>query len=102
MIASKDYNFYNFRSELIKELIVMENEVYLVCPYGEKIEIMKDWGCEFIDLKIDRRGMNPIKDLEQILYYKKIFKLYNPDIVLLYTGKCSIYGGIACKKNIHI
>lgn len=99
MISPKDNNFYNFRRELIYKMLELGYEVYLVCPYGKKLDVLIVAGCKFIDLKIDRRGTNPIKDFGQILFYKKILKEVKPDIVLTYTGKCSIYGGIACGKK---
>jgi glycosyltransferase involved in cell wall biosynthesis len=96
MISPKDNNFYNFRRELIENLLDEKHEVYLVCPYGEKIDYLTDIGCKFIDLSIDRRGTNPLTDLKQIKYYGTILKEYTPDLVLTYTTKCSVYAGIAC------
>ncbi|MCW2277104.1 glycosyltransferase family 4 protein [Heliophilum fasciatum] len=96
MISPKDNNFYNFRRELIEKLIKNKYEVYLVCPYGKKMDCFIEMGCKFINLTIDRRGTNPLKDLQQIRFYVDILKKYKPDLVLTYTTKCSIYGGIAC------
>jgi glycosyltransferase involved in cell wall biosynthesis len=97
MISPKDNNFYNFRRELIEKLVENKYEVYLVCPYGEKMDYFIKKGCKFIDLTIDRRGTNPIKDLQQIRFYVGILKKFKPNIVLTYTTKCSTYGGIACR-----
>lgn len=99
MISPKDNNFYNFRRELIFKMRELGYEVYLVCPYGKKMDVFIKADCNFIDLKIDRRGTNPLKDFQQILFYKKILKEVKPDVVLTYTAKCSIYGGIACGKK---
>lgn len=47
-------------------------------------------GCEFIDLPLDRRCMNPINDFKLILNYFKILNKIKPDAVLSYTIKPNI------------
>jgi glycosyltransferase involved in cell wall biosynthesis len=88
---------YNFRKEIIQRLIDEHYKVYVVLPYGEKVELLKEMGCEFIDLPLDRRGMNPVTDLKLLMNYHKIIKQIKPDAVLSYTVKPNIYGGIVCR-----
>lgn len=97
LIACKDYNFYNFRSELILKLVETGFDVTLVCPEGNKIPYFTERGCHFIGHTMDRRGTNPLKDLTLIRTYYKIFKNGKPDLVLSYTTKSVLYGGIACR-----
>jgi len=98
VILSNHHSYtYNFRKEIIQRLIGEGYKVYLVLPYGEKIELLKEMGCEHIDLSLDRRGMNPFKDLKLILGYYKILNEVKPDAVLSYTIKPNIYGGIVCR-----
>lgn len=96
LLAPKDNNFYNFRSELILKLKKLGYEVVLVCPYGKKIDYFTKRGCRFIDLKMDRRGKSIINDFKLLISYRCILKHENPDIVLTYTSKPSIYGGFVC------
>jgi glycosyltransferase involved in cell wall biosynthesis len=97
LISPKDNNFYNFRSELILQLKEIGYEVILGCPYGEKINYFTERGCQFIDIDIDRRGTSLLNDFKLILAYIKVFRKVRPDIVLTYTTKCSVYGGMACR-----
>ena len=97
LIACKDYNFYNFRSELILKLVEIGYDVTLVCPPGNKISFFTERGCKFIGHTMDRRGTNPFRDLKLIWTYYKIFKAGKPDLVLSYTTKSVLYGGIACR-----
>ena len=90
---------YNFRKEIIQRLIDEQYKVYVVLPYGEKVELLKEMGCEFIELPLDRRGINPITDLSLILSYNKIIKNINPNVVLSYTVKPNIYGGLVCRRR---
>lgn len=97
LLSPKDNNFFNFRSELILKLVCLGHNVTLVCPFGSKIPYFTERGCYFIDLDIDRRGTNPFSDLMLTKNYIRIIKSEKPDLVLTYTTKSSVYGGIACR-----
>ena len=88
---------YNFRKEVIQKLIEKKFLVHIVLPYGSEVELLKKMGCEVIDLPLDRRGMNPLKDLKLLYNYYKIIKVIGPDAVLTYTLKPNIYGGLICR-----
>ena len=96
-LVNSDMGLYDFRWELVEELIEKSNKVYISSPYGEKIEDFKLLGCEFIETKISRHGTNPFEDIKLLKFYKKIIKRLKPEIVFTYTIKPNIYGGIACK-----
>ncbi|MCT4478540.1 glycosyltransferase family 4 protein [Peribacillus frigoritolerans] len=98
ILANNDVGLYKFRKELIKEL-VKENEVYISLPNGEFISELIELGCTFIDTAINRRGTNPITDLKLILNYRRIIKDIKPDLVLTYTIKPNVYGGLACRMS---
>lgn len=98
LISPKDNNFYNFRSELILKLYEIGYEVVLVCPYGKKIDYFTERGCRFVDISMDRRGTSIINDLKLIKDYKRLLKKEQPDVVLTYTSKPSIYAGYVCGK----
>ena len=88
---------YRFRKELLEELIYKKNEVYISLPDDEFIPKLKRIGCKFIETPVDRRGTNPITDLKLLYFYKKMIRRYKPDVILTYTIKPNIYGGIACR-----
>ncbi len=95
-MSCKDYNFYNFRSKLILHLHEMGHEVVLNCPYGDKIDYFTSHGCRFVDIQMDRRGKNVLRDLKLISAYSKLLQKEKPDVVLTFTGKTSIYVGFVC------
>lgn len=100
ILANNDIGLYKFRRELIEELL-KENEVYIYLPDGEFVEQLVNLGCKFTETIIDRRGMNPIHDFKLILSYNKIIKRTNPDLVISYTIKPNIYGGLICRiRNV--
>ncbi len=98
--TNNDMGLYNFRRELVEELI-KSNEVYLSLPSGEYIQYFIDIGCHYCPCEFDRHGINPIKELQQISYYKKLLKKIKPDIVFTYTIKPNIYCGNAC-ASLHV
>jgi len=97
-LVNHDLVIYNFRRELVERLLSDGYEVFISSPYGERIDILIDMGCKYIECSIERHGINPFKDFKLIRYYKKIIKEIKPNVVLTYTIKPNIYGGIAAKS----
>lgn len=54
-------------------------------------------GCKYLEVTLNRHGLNVYHEWKLLRYYKKIIKHINPAVVLTYTIKPNIYGGIACK-----
>jgi len=100
-LANHFITLYSFRKELIAELVSQGNEVYLSLPESEDNKYFEDLGCKIIPTEIDRRGVNPVKDLKLIRFYKKMIPQVNPDIIFSYTIKPNIYGCIASNKTGH-
>ena len=97
ILTNNDIGLYNFRKELPQQLLADGHEVTIALPYGDKVEKFKEMGCKFIDTPMNRRGMNIIEDLKLLVQYKNIIKNIKPDLVLTYTIKPNIYGGIVCR-----
>ena len=97
ILANNDGGLYSFRKELIEKLVEEKYEVYTSFPDGERRKDIEQLGCHYIETKVDRRGTNIIKDFSLLRQYIKILKKVKPDVVLTYTIKPNIYGGIACR-----
>lgn len=97
ILANNSIGLWKFRGELLEKLTDEENEVYVSCPNGEFIDKIKNLGCKYIDTKISRHGKNILEDLKLLKEYTKKIKEIKPDVVLTYTVKPNIYGGIACR-----
>ncbi|MBR5900433.1 MAG: glycosyltransferase family 4 protein [Clostridia bacterium] len=98
ILANSDLVVYNFRLELVERLVNDGNQVIIACPYGERIDLLVDIGCQYIKTEVSRHGKNPFKDLKLLSAYKKTLKELKPDIVFAFTVKPNVYGGMACKK----
>lgn len=97
ILANHDVGLYKFRKELIEGLLERGHELFLSIPGGPVVPSFTDMGCRFIDTPLDRRGMNPLKDLSLLVRYRKIIREVQPDLVVAYTIKPNIYGGIAAR-----
>ncbi|TWT03633.1 glycosyltransferase family 4 protein [Planomicrobium sp. CPCC 101079] len=96
ILANNDYGLYKFRKELIQELL-KSNELYISLPMGDSVSELRNWGCKIIETPIESRGTNPFSDIKVLMAYMKILQEIKPDVVLSYTIKPNIYGGLACK-----
>ena len=97
-IANRDFVLYNFRFELIEKLIGMGNQVYISLPYGPKVDMMVQAGAIYLPLSVDGRGLNVLRDFLMIHKLKGMIKSISPDVVLLYTTKIDIYGGMVARR----
>ena len=98
ILVNHNVVIYNFRKELVQRLVADGYEVYLSCPQGNRIEELKRMGCKYIETDVERRSKNPFTDLSLLRHYKKIMREIKPDVVLTYTIKPNIYGGMAARK----
>lgn len=96
IIANNDEGLYLFRRMLISRLL-KNNQVCIALPYGKRVEDLKSLGCRFYETVMERRGMNPIKDVSLFMRYCRIVKQVKPGLVITYTIKPNIYGGIVCR-----
>lgn len=95
ILSNHFITLYNFRKELITRLVADGHEIYISMPKAKDNSFFINMGCSVIETPIDRRGINPIKDIKLIRNYIKIMKRIKPDIIFSYTIKPNIYGSIA-------
>ena len=96
ILANNSDGLYGFRRELIARL-AQENEVFASVPDGGFFEQLQALGCTVIETPIDRRGINPVTDGKLLLRYIKLLRQVKPDLVITYTIKPNVYGGMACR-----
>jgi len=97
LVSNTDFNLYNFRMGIIEGFLEKGYKVYIVCPYGEYVEKLKNKGVKYSPIDVDRKGTNPIKDLKLLWQLYRIFRREKFDIVHNFTIKPNIYGNIAAK-----
>lgn len=100
ILGNSNLTVFNFRGEIIDELIKNGYDVVTAFPngpFGDGSKEAKKHKCKFIEISINRRGKNPFEDIKLLNSYIKIIRNEKPACVLAFTVKCDIYGGIACR-----
>ena len=95
ILANSSAGLYDFRNELVQALL-QEHKVVVSLPDEVKTKELEEEGCEVVRTQLSRRGTNPVKDLALLARYRKLLRKYKPDLVLTYTIKPNVYGGMAC------
>jgi hypothetical protein len=99
LLANDESTIYNFRRELIIRLLHERHNVTVAFPRGgSRTNEIESMGCKYIDLPMERKGINPIKDIMLINNIKKVLKKQSPEILLTFTIKPNLYGGYASSK----
>lgn len=96
ILANNSDGLYGFRKELLEQLAEKE-PIFASVPNNGYFQELQEIGCNVIETEVDRRGINPITDIKLFFCYFKIIKHYNPKMVITYTIKPNIYGGLACR-----
>ena len=96
--TNHSYMFYRFRKELV-ETLMQEHEVILSTPFVGHEDNLKAMGLRCINTEIDRRSINPFKDMKLLKTYRKMLDDIQPDLVITYSIKPNIYMGSACKAK---
>lgn len=111
-----------FRKELLLAFMEEGHTVYVSLPPDENVDKLRSLRCDvmphdimphdvmphdgmtscdreihIIETPFERRGNNPVKDLGLFRTYLKLLGKYEPDVVLTYTIKPNLYGGLACR-----
>jgi len=90
-----DYNLYLFRLPIMKRLVERGHEVYAICPAGKVSNKFREFGIKHVDYKIERRSLNPFKELKTIKHIYDEIKVLNLDVLHNFTAKPNIYGSVA-------
>lgn len=92
LISNNGQGFYNFKKELIEALLDAGFEVHFAVPPYEKLKKLTQAGAVYHELQVDRRGMNPLKDMGLIRQLHTLYHNLKPYVIILHTIKPNIYG----------
>ncbi|MBE5741935.1 MAG: glycosyltransferase family 4 protein [Clostridiales bacterium] len=98
ILANDVTTILQFRCELISALVNDGNEVTVSVPEHERTKEIEALGAKVVNTNVSRHGKNPFKDIKLYKDYIKLIKEIRPDIVLTFTIKPNVYGGMACGR----
>lgn len=97
LISPKNRTAYNFRGDLISEIIKQGYKVYVTGPNKIDVDKIEALGAEFIEIPNDKNGVSITADLRYLRSLIKLFRRVKPTATLGYTVKPVIYGAIAAR-----
>ena len=97
ILGNNDSGLYDFRKEVLLSMMEHGYEVHVSVPDNGFMHKIQALGCICHETFMERRGMNPAKDLKLFSFYRRLIKKVRPAAVLTYTIKPNIYGGFACR-----
>lgn len=62
-----------------------------------EVSSIEELGCKYVDYPVIRSSLNPVKDLITFFWLVTQFKKEKPDVILAYTIKPIIWGGVAAR-----
>lgn len=95
--ANKLWDVFIFRGGVIRALVDDGNDVKIIAPDDGRIDTKKVLRAEYIDVDVDKRGMNPLRDMKLFFQLLRIYRRERADLIFHYTIKLNIYGSIAAK-----
>lgn len=98
LISPKNRTVYNFRGDLIKEIISRGYEVIVIGPDITDVDKVEALGCRFVEIPMQKNGTNISGDMKYCKALLQLMKKEHPDYVLSYTVKPIVYGSIAAAK----
>lgn len=99
VVASLTRSLVNFRIELLKAMVAAGHDVITLAPDADEQAIarLQEIGVAFRQIPMARAGTNPLADLRTLKALYRLMRRLAPDIVLAYTMKPIIYGGLAAR-----
>ncbi|MEZ2894020.1 glycosyltransferase family 4 protein [Providencia rettgeri] len=98
--ANTSWYLFNFRQSTIRAFQNHGFRVVCLSPkdnYTHKL--VDELGCQWFEIKMDNKGMNPIKDFILLFHLIRLYKKVKPIAAFNFTVKNNIYGTWACHIN---
>lgn len=95
ILVNKETTVVNFRLEVVAALVQAGYEVFVSVPKGDRLGEIEAVGAKIILTPMEKESTNPVKDLKLLKTYKRLIRETGADVVLTYTIKPNVYGGMA-------
>ncbi|WP_250492545.1 glycosyltransferase family 4 protein [Caballeronia sp. GAWG1-1] len=97
LFANTDWYLFNFRLSLARYLRDNGWSVLLMSPPGPYVAGLEDAGFRWLPVPMQRRSLNPLRELLLVLHLCRLFRKERPDVVHGFTIKCAVYGSLAAR-----
>ena len=97
LFANTDWYLYNFRRSLAAGARDAGHEVLLLSPPGPYGEKLRSMGFRWIPAPMDRRSLNPLREMALLIWLWRLARAEKPDVVHGFTIKCAVYGALVAR-----
>lgn len=94
LLANPDWYLYNFRLRLSRDLRGRGHEIVFVSPPGPYGSRFEEVGFRWLQLRLSRRGMNPLVELATVLALIRLYRRERP-------GYCTDMKSIILHSNLN-
>lgn len=99
VVSPKNKTVYNFRGDLIKDMISCGNDVYVTGPNRDFYDEILSLGVKgFFEIPLVKDNTNPRGDVQYLKKLTSCMEALKPDMVFSYTVKPVIYGSLAASR----
>lgn len=95
--ANTAWNLAHFRAPLLRALAARDAVLVALVPADAAIKKLQDMGCTVAPLPVPAHGRNPWSDVVLFWNYLRLLRRYRPAVLLSFTVKPNIYGGLAAR-----
>ncbi|MCD8012202.1 MAG: glycosyltransferase family 4 protein [Lachnospiraceae bacterium] len=96
IISPKNKTVYNFRGDLIRDMVKKEIEVAVTGPNKDYVDDISELGVKKIfEIQLKKDRISLMGDIGYFFKLRKTIKEFGPDIVFSYTAKPIVYGSVA-------
>ncbi len=95
ILVNKQTTIVNFRLEVVAALVNAGYRVFVSVPDGDRVNEIEAVGATLLITPMDKDSTDPIRDFKLMLTYRRLIKETEADLVLTYTIKPNVYGGMA-------
>lgn len=103
VLSSFAFSLVNFRGRLLEAMAAAGHDV-IACAPDEDPDVearLGAMGVRYRRITMDRTGSSPLADLRLLWAYIRLIRRERPGLVLAYTQKPIIYGGLATRLAGH-
>jgi len=94
LVANTDWYLFNHRLSLAEDLRRHGAEVHLASPAGPFVARLRQAGFPWHEVRMDRRGFNPIREIRTLNRLRDIYREVDPTLVHHFTIKPVLYGSL--------
>lgn len=98
IVSNTSWFIHNFLLSFMKQLQKNNFEIVALAPRDEWSDRFNSLNVSYIEIPIQRQGLNPVTEIRLLMRFYKIYKQEQPDFIFHTTIKPVIFGSFAARR----